>query len=277
MENKMREDKQEILDFIKSLRGNYVEDFVTPSGADIDVYYPSRKMGIRLSGYFWKPNDNPKQMMTKGIKDGIRIVHIYDYEWNNCKENFKEFLKNFINSRGKRMIRSTEVKEIGAEEFADFLKENHLFVDTIKGCTVMYGIYENDLLVSVAGFNKRNSKLYDWEWKRFSIRYGWMSEHNLAKYFLKEFEKNHTGVLVDYQQCDRFPFTTDEEMGFVKKGSNAGVVSINVNTGIFTRHGFIPEKPLTKEETMKKYGFDVEVKTCGTVTWLKVLENNIDK
>lgn len=266
-------DKNEILDYIKSLRKNYIENYTTENGVVLDLYYPSRKFGFRLSGFQWNPNDNPKKALTQCMKEGIRVIHIYDYEWYNCKENFKRWLKSFVDSRNKKMIRSTDVIEIKAKEFSEFLKDNHLFSDTIKGCTVMYGIYENDELVSVAGFNKRNSKTCDWEWRRFSIAYGWMSEHNLAKLFLNKFiEDGHKGGLIDYQQLDRFPFTTDAEMGFVKKSTNSGVVSINDETMNYTRHSFIPEKDMTKQETMEYYGFTHECKNCGTVTWFMTIE-----
>lgn len=266
-------DKQELIDYIKSLSDRYVENYTTESGVTLDIYYPHRKFGFRLSGFQWLSNDNPKQALTKCTKDGIRVIHIYDYEWYNCKENFKEWLKHFVKSRNKHMITSNEIVNIESEEFAEFLKNNHLFCDTIKGCTVMYGIYDSEELVAVAGFNKRNGKGCDWEWRRFSIAYGWMSEHNLAKLFLDKFiEDGHKGRLVDYQQMDRFPFTTDAEMGFTKKATNTGVVSINAETMNYTRHSFIPEKGMNKQETMEYYGFTNECKNCGTVTWIMDIE-----
>lgn len=261
-------DKQELIEFIKGLNPNFIENYVTPSGVTIDLYNATKKYGFRLSGFQWLPNDNPRQAMIKCNKDGIRVIHIYDFEWYNCKDNFKEFIKSFVNSRGKHMIRSNEVVEIDSKSFTEFLKNNHLYVDTIKGCTVMYGIYDNGELVAVSGFNQRNAKNYNWEWRRFAIRYGWMTQTNVAQLFLDKFRENHKGKLVDYQQCDRFNFTTDSIMGFTKTNSSSGVVSINCDTMNYTRHSFIPEKGMNKQETMEYYGFTHEVKTCGTNTWI---------
>lgn len=239
----------------------------------VDIYLPQKKLAIDLSGYFWAKDRNPKEQTKVAIKNGFRLIHIYDYEWYNYPENFQNFLSTIINSRGKHLIRSNVVQEISKDDFCEFLKHNHLFCDTIKGCYKMYGIYEGNELVAVSGFNKKKTKKLDWEWKRFSIKYGWMAgEQNVAELFLNEFSKEHKGVLVDYQQIDRFIFVTDEDMGFKKESWNQGVVAINLDTLAFTRHDFIPELPKTKQETLKYYGFDIQVKTAGTVRWVKELK-----
>lgn len=271
-------DKNEFIDYIsetfdKEINAGKLLFYQDIFGVMVDVYIPSKKLAFKLRGYVWDEDgyQAPIQDIRKLLQEGIRLINVYDYEWLKIKDNFKRFIYYMIRSRGKRLLTSTDVVTVEKDEFISFLKDNHLFSDTIKGCSIMLGIKQDEELVAVAGFDKKSRK-YDWEWKRFAIKYGWMTEHNVAQLFLDEFSKDHKGILVDYQQMDRFPITTDEEMGFTKVSYNSGVVSINTKTMNFTRHSFIPEKPLTKMETMIKYGFDAEIKTAGTTTWVKRIE-----
>lgn len=264
--------KEGFIEFIKSIWNKEILFDCEIGGIVVDMYLPQKKLAIDMSGYFWAKDRNPKEQTKIAIKNGFRLIHIYDYEWYNYPENIKNFLSTIINSRGKHLIRNNVVQEISKNDFCEFLKHNHLFCDTINGCYKMYGIYENNELVAVSGFNKKKTKKYDWEWKRFAIKYGWMAgEQNVAELFLNEFSKEHKGILVDYQQIDRFNWVTDEDMGFKKESWNQGVVAINLDTLNFTRHDFIPEFGLNKQQTMEHYGFHKQIKTAGTVRWVKEL------
>lgn len=248
----------------KKLKKNcYIDDI------KVDMFYIGKKIAIKFRGLFWDlENANPKKE-SKILKDkGIRLINIYDYEWYNYKNNFISFISNLLSSRDKKLLRNNEVVEITSNEMMNFLKTNHLFSDTIKGCTYCYGIYQDNELIVVSGFNKSKGK-YDYEWKRFAIKYGWMTQKNIAQLFLDKFSENHSGILVDYQQMDRFPMSSDENMGFECKSWNCGVVSMNIKTMGFTRHSFIKENNMTKFETMKKYGYDIEIPNAGTITWIK--------
>ena len=244
-------------------------------GVKVDLFIPSKKMAFKLRGYCWDENgyQKPKNEVKHFLNLGIRLMNIYDYEWKMFQENFQTFIYHTIRSRNKHLIRSNRVVQISKEEFLTFLKSNHLFGDTIGGCRIMYGVYEKGELVAVAGFDKKSRK-YDWEFKRFCVKYGWMTKPNFVKVFLNEFEKGHKGILVDYQQMDRFGYDNypDGDLGFVKSHWNMGVVAINTDTMNYTRHSFIAEKPLTKQETMEKYGFNMEISNAGTTTWIKEIK-----
>lgn len=265
-------DKSSIINYIKSIYNKDILENYQIGSTTVDLFFPKKKFGIDLSGYFWAKDRTPKQEIKIVNKEGFKLIHIYDYEWYNCTENFKTYLYYLLNSRNKKLCRNDKVVEISKDEFVEFIKNNHLFIDTIKGCSLMYGLYEGDELVCVSGFNKRKTGKYDWEWKRFCIKYGWMTQHNVAKLFLDKFKETNKGLLVDYQQVDRFNFVTDSEMGFTRAGCGSGVVCINTDTLNYTRHSFIKEKPLNKQETMEKYGFNMETKTSGTVTWVLDIE-----
>ena len=261
--------KNNVIYWIESIYKNVIKNY-NIDGIKVDLFYPTKKIAIKLRGLFWDlDKTNPKKESMYLKEKGIRLINIYDYEWFNYEDNFKEFIKNILKSRNKKLLKNNVIVQITSEEMVNFLKNNHLFSDTIKGCTYCYGIYQDGELIAVSGFNKL-SKKYDYEWKRFGIKYGWMTEKNIAKLFLDNFSLTHKGLLVDYQQMDRFPFSTDENMGFKYVRWNNGSVSVS-NDMKFTRHTFISEKGLNKVDTMKKYGYHYEYPTAGTITWVKEL------
>ena len=273
-------EENELRDFIKSFYHGPIE---TPNktilgGKHIDIYLPQKKMGIEYNGSYWHRIDSkstkPKQKTKIAIEKGIRLIHIYDYEWHNYKDNVKQFLYWLIHKKGRKFynINNLTIKEIDKKDYYDFLEHNHLFGKETHSVIKMYGLFtDTGEMISVSGFGKSFRKQYDWEWKRFCIKYGYVIEGGAPEKFLEEFAKDHHGVLVDYQQMDRFPTISSERMGFKKVRWNEGFVSVDTRskTYRYTRHRFIPEDGLTSLETMQKYGYDVEVPNAGTITWIK--------
>ena len=270
-------EEEELLQYITSIYKGVVSanNRSELDGLEIDIYLPQKKIGIEYNGSYWHRvggrKYTPKMKTQLAIKKGIRLIHIYDYEWVNNKEMIKKFLYYLINRRKQRFlnIQDLTLKEIDKQTIKQFLEENHWFGGQLQKIHKSYGLFTLDgELVSVSSFNKYSGNKYDWEWKRYCNKLGVAINGGAPEKFLEEFAKDHHGVLVDYQQMDRFPSISSERMGFKKLRWNEGYVSSNNRYG-FVRHRFIPENGLTKEETMKKYGYDFEVPNAGTVTWIK--------
>lgn len=273
-------EENEVLDYIKTFYHGIIE---TPNksvldGKHIDIYLPQKRIGIEYNGSYWHRTDakrwTPKQKTQLAISKNIRLIHIYDYEWYNHKENVKQFLYWLIHKKGRKFfnIKDLKLKEIDKKTYFDFLEHNHLFGGEHHVICKTYGLFtKNNELISVSGFAKSYRKQYDWDWRRFCIKYGYVIEGGAPEKFLEEFSKDHHGVIVDYQQMDRFPTISSERMGFKKLRWNEGFVCVDTIHKQFkyTRHRFIPEDGLTSLETMKKYGYDVEVPNAGTITWIK--------
>ena len=285
IENKPKQSKEEkgIIEYIKSFyNGQIIESatkVLTPNyhGPQIDIYLPQKKLGIEYNGCVWhslksSAHYTPREKTNLAIKKGIRLIHIYDYEWLNYTDTFKNFLYDLIKTDKKHLIRSQEVLEINKEEFDKFCRNYHLFGNNGHS-QIFYGIKNKDELVAVAGFSKARSKKYDWEWRRSCVKFRYFANFNIRELFLKKFAETHDGILVAYQQMDRFPIGTYEKSGFIKGMWRNGVVTVNSRTLKYRRHSFHPLPGLTKKETLKKRGFDLEVPTAGTIAWTVDLNN----
>ena len=267
--------EKELEQYIKSFyNGEVIHGVKVLGDCDIDIYLPSKKLGFEYHGSYWHSTKfnriSPRVKTQKALKLGIRLIHIYDFEWFNHKENVKRFVYDLIKTSKKHLIRSQEVIKISKKDYNDFCSKNHLYGNGGKA-TIFLGIYSNNELVAVAGFSKSRSPKYNWEWRRFCVKFRYFANFNIRKIFLTYFAKSHKGLLVDYQQMDRFPTISSERMGFKKLRWNEGFVCVDTIHKQFkyTRHRFIPEDGLTSLETMKKYGYDVEVPNAGTITWIK--------
>ena len=272
----------ELIDYVKEIyKGEVIESCKTALQKNedhphIDIYLPQKKIGIEYNGSYWHRTEGrkytPKMKTQLAVEKGIRLIHIYDYEWFNNKETIKKFLYYLINRRKQRFlnIQDLTLKEIDKQTFKQFLEENHWFGGSKLVATVCYGLFTKDgELVSGTSFNKFSGNKYDWEWKRYCNKLGVAINGGAPERFLEEFSKNHHGKLVDYQQMDRFTSTSSERMGFKKLRWVEGYVSVNNYTYAYVRHRFIPEDGLTSLETMQKYGYDVEVPNAGVITWVK--------
>ena len=267
--------EKELEKYIKSFyNGEVIHGIKILGDCDIDIYLPSKKLGFEYHGSYWHSTRfnriSPKTKTQKALNSGIRLIHIYDFEWYNHKENVKHFIYDLIKTSKKHLIRSQNVIEISKKEYDDFCSENHLYGNGGKA-TIFLGIYSKNELVAVAGFSKSRSSKYNWEWRRFCVKFRYFANFNIRKAFIDYFAKSHKGLLVDYQQMDRFPVSDNFENGFKKINYNNSVVTVNKSTLKYIRHKIIPEKGLNKSETMNKLGFDTEVYTAGTITWVKEL------
>lgn len=81
--------EREILEFIKSiLPKNEIiiyHDTITLDGQELDIYIPNKKIAIEYNGAYWHSDlfKTKKYHLNKSKmaeKQGIRLIHIYDYE-----------------------------------------------------------------------------------------------------------------------------------------------------------------------------------------------------
>lgn len=86
---------------------------------EIDIYIPELKLAIEFNGDYWHSiHFKPKYYhITKTLlakQKGINLIHIFDSEWQNNKEQVTEYLQNIIRDK-------EPVPELGLDEY-DFCK-----------------------------------------------------------------------------------------------------------------------------------------------------------
>ena len=102
------------------------------NGLELDIYIPDLKLGIEFNGSYWhyeylKSADYHKNKSVLALKNGIRLIHIFEYEWINNRLLIEKFLKNTISQdQVKIYARDTKLVTVSNDTARDFMNDNHL-------------------------------------------------------------------------------------------------------------------------------------------------------
>lgn len=164
----------EIYEFLKSITNEDIicndRNVISPN--ELDFYIPSRKIAIEFDGLFWH-NENHKDRnyhidKTERCKAlGIRLIHIFEDEWNRKIDIVKSRLRNIFTPCRKIYARKCSVIKIGNHVKDMFLEKYHIQGKDVSG--IRYGLMYNGHLVAVMTFSKsRFSKFHEYELSRYA-------------------------------------------------------------------------------------------------------------
>jgi len=155
-------------EWVKSL-GLHTEKFRfkgKTKGKEIDIYIPSLNLGIEYCGLYWHNELSPQprlrayhyDKMIQANEQGIRLITIFEDEWESRNSQVKGFLKSILKKSKRRVFaRKCEVKEVESKEARTFLEKYH-----IQGKTnfkVALGLFfEDELLGLVTGNTHHRQK-----------------------------------------------------------------------------------------------------------------------
>lgn len=192
----------EIAEFIKNDLGLNIQRNarILPEGKEIDIYIPILKIGIEFDGLYWHNDlridkNYHKRKQIEAEEMGIRLIHIFEDEWDRRKQVVKSRLSNLAQKSVFRVqARKCTIKTITLHQERQFLDTNHL--QGYVASSVKLGLFYDGQLVSVMTFSKPNlskgQKKQEgrWELLRFCslANYHVMGGANkLFSYFVKEF------------------------------------------------------------------------------------------
>lgn len=124
--------------------------------SEIDIYLPELKIGFEYNGLYWHSEINKKSdyhynKYKSSIKNGIRLIQIFEDEWKYKGEIVK--IRNLLNlTENKIYARKCQIKEVNFKEVDNFLNDNHI-QGSIKS-NINIGLYYNNDLVSLMTFGK---------------------------------------------------------------------------------------------------------------------------
>lgn len=162
-------------------------------GREIDIYIKSLRIGIEYDGLKWHSEEFGKdsayhlEKTEDALKKGVRIIHIFEDEFNKDKDLVFNKILHIIGKDGvkdKIYARKCVVREIEKWVAQEFLERYHI-QGYGKG-TVSYGAYFNDELIGVMSFIQRKE---EWELVRFATDYRYVCcgvGGKLFKHFLRE-------------------------------------------------------------------------------------------
>lgn len=200
----------EINNFLKSI-GVECEsrrDIIPPY--EIDLYNEEHKIGIEFNGTYWhcdlvkdQKYHQKKSQMAEAA--GIRLIHIYEYEWDN--ENLRRIIKSMLciafgKVENRIYARNCEIREITNKEAKPFNEANHL--QGHKNAQITYGLFYKDQLMQLMSFSF-NKKQNWWEIERGcpgsnNIIVGGVSK--LFKHFIKENDPDRIFSYCDFNKFD---------------------------------------------------------------------------
>lgn len=152
--------EQEIIDFL-NVDNIIRNDRTVLDGREIDIYLPDKKLGIEFNGTHWHSTEiqfDPQYHFNKSKlaeSKGIRLIHIYEYEWEdpNMREKIKLMLNIALGKVNSRIYaRKCDIRKISNAEARALNDKIHL--QGHRNAQVTYGLFYNNELVQLMSFSK---------------------------------------------------------------------------------------------------------------------------
>lgn len=180
---------QELRSREEKLFAKFIEALVDPKdivyndrtvldGKELDVYIPKLKLAFEFNGDYWHSDAieriDEKYHLDKTIgcaKKGIRLIHIFEYQWRTRSDQIKRFLYSLLSTKQQIIYaRQCIVKELDNDTFNKFV--DHYHIQGSVNCSTRLGLYYNDKIVAVAGFTKNRFKQDEIELTRYCVKTG---------------------------------------------------------------------------------------------------------
>lgn len=278
--------QRDITEYIESLGFEVLSnDRRLISPLELDIYIPSKNLAIEYCGLYWHSEGLNESVdrkyhykKYKKCKDiGIKLITVFENEWISNKELVLSKIKTKLGIFDKK-IRASEcdIKEITKGDCELFMRKHHM--QGYCGCSIRFGLYYEDELVSAMSFGKRNGYM---EMIRYCNRsdimvYGGMSK--LFKLFLKD-NTSDIKTFADLRWADGMSY---ENLGF--KCSHTSTPNYyyyesnkSYNPKLYSRVNFqkhklkdklkIFDNTLTEHQNMYNNGYRC-IWDCGNSVWI---------
>jgi hypothetical protein len=164
-------DEEELATWLKTIlpeKEIFRNDRVLLKGQEIDIFIPSKKFGIELSGLYYHnefallargktPSEARAYHQSKyvrALKEGVQLVTIWDYEWKMRREAVCARLKSLLGLNpiriGARRVDARKFTENDFQQVQKFLDRYHL--QGKARFKHAYGLLEEGELLSVMTF-----------------------------------------------------------------------------------------------------------------------------
>lgn len=245
-------------------------------GEEADLFIPDNKLIIEFNGTYWH-SDLFKQKnyhLNKTIvaeKLGYRLIHIYQYEWDdpNQQIKLKQLLRIACGKVTKKIYaRNCEIKQIDNSAAKELNEAVHL--QGHRNAKVTYGLFHNGKLVQLMSFSKRKKGTGDdWEIIRGcpgsnNIVIGGVSK--LFYHFVKDYNPKS---IFSYCDFNKFNGKSYEELGMKFVGSTGPDLTYIIKGQAFKRQ--------YSNYKLIKGNVDYRIWGAGSKKYLWVRDSNILK
>lgn len=255
-------------------------------GKEIDIYIPFKNIAFELNGLYWHSENNRgvnKQYHYNKYKScmyhKIRLIHIFENEWNERKDIVKSIIKHSLGIVDRRIFaRNCIIKPLNSKETDIFLRYNHLQGE--DNSSIRYGLFFEEELVSVMTMGvSRFDKKIQYEMYRYCNKINTSVVGGASKLFSNFIKQHNPDSIISYNDIRYFDGKVYQELGFNfvrNTPPNYWYISKDYkklyNRINFQKHRlpFLLDKfdpNLTEWENMKNNGFD-RIWDCGNGKWV---------
>lgn len=276
--------EKELGSYVASIANTKIEyntrDIISPN--ELDIYLPEKKLAIEFNGNYWhselyKHRDYHINKTILCAQKGIRLIHIFEYEWINSesKDRIKNYLYNILcNDKAIIYARNTIVKEISSDEYTMFTTINHL--QGSVNASIKLGLFSGCDLVGIMSFDTpRFNANYQYE----LIRLCWKSNvkviggaEKMFKYFTTKYKPES---IITYCNISKFTGDIYKRLGFNELCTTEPnyVWASHDNKTVISRYKTQKSKLLhlglgtsnqTENEIMHKLGY-YKIYDCGNI------------
>lgn len=190
-------------------------------GYEIDIYIPEKKLAIEFNGTYWhsdifKDKYYHQQKTIACAKKGIRLIHIFEYEWLESDKRIKieSMLARALSQPISKIgARKTDISEITYNDANNFLNKYHL-QDGVAS-NIYIGCYYNNNLIGVITLGKpRFNSNYEYEihrlcWSDNVIVMG--GTEKMINYFINKYNPQS---IITYSDISKFTGNSYTRAGF---------------------------------------------------------------
>jgi len=282
----------QILNYIKKIYKGKIKlndrDNLKKINQELDIYLPDLKLAFEFNGLYWhsekfKDKDYHYNKMVECHNKGIRLIQIWENEWEFKRNIIKSKIKYLLNKikPDKRLnARKCYIKEISKEKCNKFLINNHIQGKSSKYLKT-YGMFykETKKLVAVMTFAQGNAnrgsqdiELSRYTTKRFyNIRGGFSK---MLSFAINENKWKEIYSYADLRLSDGNLYESNgwKRLSYVKpgyyytNGTNIFHKSLFKKSNIKTKFPEIYDESLTEREMMEKTKY-LRIWDCGKVKY----------
>lgn len=208
--NSVSDEELDLYEFIKKHKPSAISGYrIVYKSLELDVYIPELNLGFEYNGCY--PHSEARKSKTYHESKveyfnnkGIRVVQIWSDDWIFHNEKVKNMILTRLGVIKKTIhARKCYIKEINHQDYINFLIKNHSLSG--NNCSIRYGMFYNDGLVSVMGFKKtaKNISKVGYDLVRFSTLDVHGSFSKLLKHFRSLYPNDVIYSIADLEIVDK--------------------------------------------------------------------------
>jgi hypothetical protein len=209
---------------------------------------------------------------------GIRLIHIWDNEWNQKQDIVKSRISSFLGINTRIFARKCSIITLSSKEYATFFNTNH--IQGSVSASICYGLIYNDEIVAAISFGRsRFDKKIEYELIRYSNKLNTNVVGGASKLFQHFIRQHSPNSIISYSDRRWNTGNLYQQLGFTYAHStnpNYFYFKKNNSTKLFSRQTFQKHKlrdklesfdPLSTEwQNMVNNGYD-RIWDCGNSVW----------